>query len=38
MTSFEGLREDRASQTTTTVPTLAQRQGDFRRRSRRTAS
>ena len=29
MTSYEGLREDRASQTTTTVPTLAQRQGDF---------
>ena len=29
MTSFEGLRERRASQTTTTVPTLAQRQGDF---------
>ncbi len=29
MTSFEGLREDRASQMTTTVPTLAQRQGDF---------
>jgi hypothetical protein len=29
MTSFEGLRENRASQMTTTVPTLAQRQGDF---------
>jgi hypothetical protein len=29
MTSFEGLREDRASATTTTVPTLAQRRGDF---------
>jgi Carboxypeptidase regulatory-like domain len=29
MSSYEGLREDRASQTTTTVPTLAQRQGDF---------
>src|SRR4030095_5688882 len=29
MTSFEGLREKRQSQTTTTVPTLAQRQGDF---------
>jgi Carboxypeptidase regulatory-like domain/TonB dependent receptor len=29
MTSYEGLREDRLSQTTTTVPTLAQRQGDF---------
>ena len=29
MTSFEGLREQRHSQTTTTVPTLAQRQGDF---------
>jgi Carboxypeptidase regulatory-like domain/TonB dependent receptor-like, beta-barrel len=29
MTSFEGLRERRAAQTTTTVPTLAQRQGDF---------
>lgn len=29
MTSFEGLRENRASQTTTTVPTLQQRQGDF---------
>ena len=29
MTSFEGLRENRQSQTTTTVPTLAQRQGDF---------
>ena len=29
MTSFEGLRERRLSQTTTTVPTLAQRQGDF---------
>ncbi len=29
MTSFEGLRENRASQTTTTVPTLLQRQGDF---------
>jgi hypothetical protein len=29
MTSFEGLRERRSSQTTTTVPTLAQRQGDF---------
>jgi hypothetical protein len=29
MTSFEGLREDRLSQMTTTVPTLAQRQGDF---------
>lgn len=29
MTSFEGLRETRASQTTTTVPTLLQRQGDF---------
>ena len=29
MTSFEGLREERASQMTTTVPTLAQRQGDF---------
>ena len=29
MTSYEGLREQRQSQTTTTVPTLAQRQGDF---------
>ena len=29
MTSFEGLREDRAAQTTLTVPTLAQRQGNF---------
>ena len=29
MTSFEGLRERRQSQTTTTVPTLAQRNGDF---------
>jgi hypothetical protein len=29
MTSYEGLREQRHSQTTTTVPTLAQRQGDF---------
>jgi Carboxypeptidase regulatory-like domain/TonB dependent receptor len=29
MTSFEGLRERRQSETTTTVPTLAQRQGDF---------
>ena len=29
MTSYEGLRERRLSQTTTTVPTLAQRQGDF---------
>jgi hypothetical protein len=29
MASFEGLRENRLSQTTTTVPTLAQRQGDF---------
>jgi hypothetical protein len=29
MASFEGLRENRHSQTTTTVPTLAQRQGDF---------
>jgi hypothetical protein len=29
MTSFEGLREDRAARTTTTVPTLLQRQGDF---------
>ncbi|MGH8636476.1 MAG: TonB-dependent receptor domain-containing protein, partial [Burkholderiales bacterium] len=29
MTSFEGLRERRHSQTTTTVPTLAQRQGNF---------
>ena len=29
MASYEGLREDRLSQTTTTVPTLAQRQGDF---------
>ena len=29
MTSFEGLREDRASQMTATVPTLLQRQGDF---------
>jgi hypothetical protein len=29
MTSFEGLRERRSSQTTSTVPTLAQRQGDF---------
>jgi hypothetical protein len=29
MTSFEGLRERRHSQTTTTVPTLAQRRGDF---------
>jgi hypothetical protein len=29
MASFEGLREQRLSQTTTTVPTLAQRQGDF---------
>jgi hypothetical protein len=29
MTSYEGLRENRASETTTTVPTLAQRSGDF---------
>jgi hypothetical protein len=29
MASYEGLREDRLSQTTSTVPTLAQRQGDF---------
>jgi hypothetical protein len=29
MTSYEGLRERRHSQTTTTVPTLAQRRGDF---------
>ena len=29
MTSYEGLREDSASETTTTVPTLAQRNGDF---------
>jgi len=29
MTSFEGLRQQTQSQTTTTVPTLAQRQGDF---------
>ena len=29
MGSFEGLREQRQSQTTTTVPTLLQRQGDF---------
>ena len=29
MTSYEGLRENRLAQTTTTVPTLAQRQGDF---------
>ena len=29
MASFEGLRERRHSQTTTTVPTLAQRRGDF---------
>jgi hypothetical protein len=29
MASYEGLREQRHSQTTTTVPTLAQRQGDF---------
>jgi len=29
MTSFEGLRESRQSQMTSTVPTLAQRQGDF---------
>jgi hypothetical protein len=29
MTSYEGLREDRQSQMTTTVPTAAQRQGDF---------
>jgi hypothetical protein len=29
MASFEGLREQRQSQTTTTVPTAAQRQGDF---------
>ena len=29
MTSYEGLRERRLSQTTTTVPTLAQRRGDF---------
>ncbi len=29
MTSFEGLRERRHSQTTTTVPTLEQRRGDF---------
>jgi hypothetical protein len=29
MTSFEGLRERRHSQTTTTVPTVAQRRGDF---------
>jgi hypothetical protein len=29
MTSYEGLRSQSLSQTTTTVPTLAQRQGDF---------
>ncbi|MGB2717728.1 MAG: TonB-dependent receptor [Vicinamibacterales bacterium] len=29
MTSYEGLRERRNSQTTTTVPTIAQRNGDF---------
>ena len=29
MSSFEGLRERRQSEQTTTVPTLAQRQGDF---------
>ena len=29
MTSYEGLREDRSSETTTTVPTQAQRNGDF---------
>jgi hypothetical protein len=29
MASYEGLRERRDSQTTTTVPTLAQRNGDF---------
>jgi carboxypeptidase family protein/TonB-dependent receptor-like protein len=29
MTSYEGLRERRSSQTTTTVPTLAQRNGNF---------
>jgi hypothetical protein len=29
MGSYEGLREQRQSQTTTTVPTLLQRQGDF---------
>ena len=29
MTSYEGLREKRQSETLTTVPTLAQRQGDF---------
>ncbi|BCS32070.1 hypothetical protein TBR22_A12750 [Luteitalea sp. TBR-22] len=29
MTSYEGLRQDSASQTITTVPTLAQRNGDF---------
>ena len=29
MASYEGLREDRLSQTTTTVPTMAQRNGDF---------
>ncbi len=29
MASYEGLRERRLSQTTTTVPTIAQRQGDF---------
>ncbi len=29
MASYEGLRERRNSQTTTTVPTLAQRSGDF---------
>jgi hypothetical protein len=29
MTSFEGLREHRQSEATMTVPTLAQRQGDF---------
>jgi hypothetical protein len=29
MTSYEGLRQDSASETTTTVPTLAQRNGDF---------
>jgi hypothetical protein len=29
MTSFEGLRERSHAQTTTTVPTLLQRQGDF---------
>jgi hypothetical protein len=29
MTSYEGLRQDSASETTTTVPTLGQRNGDF---------